>query len=176
MSPDRYESLKLKNQVCFPLYAAARQVIKLYRPFLDPLDLTYTQYIAMMVFWEERSISVKELGRRLYLDSGTLTPVLKSLEKKGYVTRRRSEKDERVVIAEITEAGAALREAAAEVPGRVSACLPMSPEDGMQLHTLLYRLLSAADAETANGDAANAEAEISSLCAPVAGEADETTI
>ncbi len=82
-----YESLELKNQICFPLYAASREVIKQYRPYLDALNLTYTQYIAMMVFWEEKKISVKDLGKKLFLDSGTLTPVLKSLEVKGYISR-----------------------------------------------------------------------------------------
>ena len=90
MDKDKYSPLKLENQLCFPLYAASREVIRLYRPFLDNLELTYTQYIAMMVFWENKTMNVKELGQKLYLDSGTLTPVLKSLESKGYVTRERS--------------------------------------------------------------------------------------
>ena len=115
-----YESLKLKNQICFPLYAASREVIKQYRPFLDELNLTYTQYIAMMVFWEEKKISVKDLGKKLFLDSGTLTPVLKSLEAKGFISRSRSAEDERVLIAEITDEGEALREQAKSVPENVS--------------------------------------------------------
>ena len=101
MNPENYEGLKLSNQLCFPLYAASREVIRKYRPYLDPLGLTYTQYIVMMVLWEEEQISVKELGRRLYLDSGTLTPVLKSLEDKGFVDRARSKEDERVLIARL---------------------------------------------------------------------------
>ncbi|MBR3420337.1 MAG: MarR family transcriptional regulator [Oscillospiraceae bacterium] len=135
------QSTKLVGQLCFPLYACSREVIKRYRPYLDAVGLTYTQYVAMLVFWEEGSVSVKELGRRLYLDSGTLTPVLKSLEQKGYITRRRSETDERVLIAALTDAGAALRENAAEIPGRICACIQLEPEDAMQLHQLLYKLL-----------------------------------
>ena len=143
MPEPQYEALKLKNQGCFPLYAAARQIIKLYHPYLDPLGLTYTQYITMMVFWEEGSISVKELGNRLFLDSGTLTPLLKVLEKKGYVTRRRWPEDERVVVAEVTPAGMALRERVLEIPAKVAACVPLSPQEGLQLQTLLNRLLDA---------------------------------
>ena len=105
LTPDRYAGLRLKNQLCFPLYAASREVIRHYRPHLEALDLTYTQYITMMVLWEEREISVKQLGNRLYLDSGTLTPLLKSLETKGYVTRCRSEADERVVLVRLTDTG-----------------------------------------------------------------------
>ncbi len=137
-----YESLKLKNQICFPLYAASREVIKQYRPYLDELGLTYTQYIAMMVFWEERKISVKELGRKLFLDSGTLTPVLKSLEAKGFITRSRSAEDERVLIAEITEKGGNLREQARSVPENVAGCVKLEPDDAVQLYQLLYKLLS----------------------------------
>ncbi|MDO4842649.1 MAG: MarR family transcriptional regulator, partial [Phoenicibacter congonensis] len=95
---DKYDALRLENQICFPLYAASREIIKKYTPYLRELDLTYTQYIALMVLWQEKEISVKELGARLFLDSGTLTPVLKSLEDKGCVRRRRSTDDERVVI------------------------------------------------------------------------------
>lgn len=135
------QSTRLEGQLCFPLYACSREVIKRYRPFLDAVGLTYTQYVAMLVFWEEGSVSVKELGRRLYLDSGTLTPVLKSLEQKGYITRRRSETDERVLIAALTEKGAALKANAADIPGRICACIQLEPEEVMQLHRLLYKLL-----------------------------------
>ena len=102
---DKYDGLKLENQICFPLYACSRAVIKKYHPYLSAIDLTYTQYIAMLVFWDEKKISVKELGSKLFLDSGTLTPVLKSLEAKGLVKRYRSSEDERVLLVEITEAG-----------------------------------------------------------------------
>ena len=121
MQPDRYAGLRLNNQLCFPLYAASREIIRLYRPHLEALDLTYTQYITMMVLWEEKSVSVKQLGARLYLDSGTLTPLLKSLEAKGYVTRSRSEQDERVVLVRLTPQGEALQERALAVPVRTGA-------------------------------------------------------
>ena len=136
------DPLKLENQLCFPLYACSRQVVKKYHPFLEDLDLTYTQYIAMMVLWEEKQISVKELGRRLYLDSGTLTPLLKSLEKKGFVRRQRSREDERVLITELTEKGAALRERALEVPRKMAGCLSLKPEEAAALYDLLYKLLA----------------------------------
>lgn len=138
-----YEGLKLKNQICFPLYAASREVIKQYRPYLDAINLTYTQYIAMMVFWEEKSISVKKLGKRLFLDSGTLTPVLKSLEAKGYVRRSRSAEDERVLIAEITDEGEKLRELAKSVPESVAGCVKLEPDEAIKLYELLYKILGA---------------------------------
>ncbi len=138
---DRFEGLRLKNQICFPLYACSREVIKRYRPFLSKLDLTYTQYIAMMVFWEEKEISVKELGARLLLDSGTLTPVLKSLEAKGYVERHRSTEDERVLLVNITPEGEALREKAVDIPVEMGKCSSLSPEEAAELYRLLYKLL-----------------------------------
>ena len=101
----KYDALKLENQLCFPLYAAAREVVKRYRPYLDELDITYTQYITMMVMWEQKEITVKALGEKLFLDSGTMTPVLKSLESKGYVLRKRSTKDERSVSDFLTYCG-----------------------------------------------------------------------
>ena len=139
----KYDALKLENQLCFPLYAASREVVKRYRPFLEPLGLTYTQYITMMVFWERKKCSVKELGERLYLDSGTLTPVLKSLEAKGFVRRYRSTEDERVLIVEITEAGQRLRERALDVPAQLGACIQIQPEEAKALYSLLNRLLCA---------------------------------
>lgn len=139
---DRYWTLRLKNQLCFPLYAAAKEITRLYRPFLAPLGLTYTQYIAMMVLWQEKEISVKNLGTKLFLDSGTLTPVLKSLEEKGYVARRRSEDDERVVMVAATEAGAALKEKAVFVPESMAGCVRLEPRDAAKLYELLYKLLA----------------------------------
>lgn len=139
----KYEVLKLKNQLCFPLYAASREIIKQYRPYLDDLDLTYTQYIAMMVFWDEKKLSVKELGKKLFLDSGTLTPVLKSLESKGYVVRSRSKEDERVLDVQITEKGEALKEQAVSIPQSVAGCVKMDREEAMQLYQLLYKVLGA---------------------------------
>lgn len=136
-----YDVLKLENQLCFPLYAASREVIKRYHPYLTALDLTYTQYIAMMVFWEEKKLTVKELGKRLFLDSGTLTPVLKSLESKGYVVRSRSREDERVLEVGITEKGERLREQAVSVPQAVAGCVKLDSGEAMQLYRLLYKVL-----------------------------------
>ena len=140
---DRYDTLKLENQLCFPLYAASREVIKRYHPYLTKLGLTYTQYIAMMVLWADRKISVKELGRKLFLDSGTLTPVLKSLEEKGYVKRRRSSEDERVLIVEITETGEALKEQAVYIPEKIAGCVRLDTEEALLLYKLLYKILAA---------------------------------
>lgn len=138
---DKYEGLKLENQLCFPLYACSRLVIKKYHPVLSELDLTYTQYIAMLVLWEVRSLSVKELGRRLFLDSGTLTPLLKSMEAKGLIRRFRSSEDERVLIAEITDEGVALREKAADIPEKVGGCIKLEAQEAAELYRLLYKLL-----------------------------------
>ena len=143
MTLSAYETLKLENQLCFPLYACSREVIKKYRPYLDELSLTYTQYIAMMVFWERGRISAKELGERLFLDSGTLTPVLKSLEAKGYVRRYRSSEDERVLMGELTPSGMALRERALRVPEQMGASVPLDSAEFGELYRLLYKLLGA---------------------------------
>ena len=137
-----YEQLKLENQLCFPLYACAKEIVRLYKPHLDPLDLTYTQYIAMMVLWERREVTVKALGQSLWLDSGTLTPVLKKLESKGYISRRRSEDDERSVMVAVTTKGDRLRERAVGIPEQVGACVRLSPEEAMTLHGLLYKVLA----------------------------------
>ena len=134
-------ALLLDNQLCFPLYACAREVVKRYRPFLDELGLTYTQYIAMMVLWETPSVSSRQLGRRLFLDSGTLTPVLKKLEAMGYVNRSRDERDERNLIVTLTDEGRALKTRAAVVPQQMASCLRIEPADAIQLYTLLHRLL-----------------------------------
>ncbi len=139
---DKYDGLKLENQICFPLYACSRAVIKKYHPYLSAIDLTYTQYIAMLVFWDEKKISVKELGSKLFLDSGTLTPVLKSLEAKGLVKRYRSSEDERVLLVEITEAGELLKEKAADIPAKIGSCVRLEPEEAMELYRILYKLLS----------------------------------
>ncbi len=141
MNDSRYETLKLENQICFPLYACSREVIKLYKPFLDELDLTYTQYIAMMVLWEQGRVTVKELGERLLLDSGTLTPMLKKMEAKGYLTRTRSAKDERNLIVTISPQGEALKERALSIPEKMAGCSKLSPEDARTLYGLLYKVL-----------------------------------
>ncbi len=136
-----YDGLKLENQLCFPLYAASREIIKQYRPYLDKLDITYTQYIAMMVFWAEKKISVKDLGKKLFLDSGTLTPVLKSMESKGFVKRYRSAEDERVLMVEITEKGEELKEQAKDIPQKVAGCVKLESGEAMQLYNLFYKVL-----------------------------------
>ena len=141
MSDSMYDALRLENQLCFPLYAASRQIIKQYHPYLSSLDITYTQYVTLMVLWEKKKISVKKLGQRLFLDSGTLTPVLKCLEAKGYITRKRSGDDERVLIAEITPQGEKLRESAAEIPSQMSGCVRLSADEAATLYQLLYKLL-----------------------------------
>lgn len=138
---DNYDALKLDNLLCFPLYAASREVIKQYRPFLDELELTYTQYITMLVLWETGKISVKELGKKLYLDSGTLTPVLKSLEAKGLVSRCRSTRDERVLIVECTAQGLSLRDKAADMPEKMAGCIRLDKDEAAALYSLLYKLL-----------------------------------
>lgn len=142
MDEQKYEALKLKNQLCFPLYACSREVIKQYKPYLDELDLTYTQYIAMMVLWERRQVNVKELGECLYLDSGTLTPLLKKMEAKGLVTRVRSDRDERNLIVSITEKGMALRDKAVEIPVKMVRCTNLSNVEAMTLYNLLYKMLT----------------------------------
>ena len=141
----KYEVLKLENQLCFPLYAAAREVVKRYRPHLDAIDLTYTQYITMMVMWEEKEITVKALGEKLFLDSGTMTPVLKSLEAKGYVTRKRSTTDERSVSVFLTDSGEALKEKAVDIPAKVAGCVGLDGEEALQLYRLLYKVLGAGE-------------------------------
>ncbi len=138
---NKYDALKLDNQLCFPLYAASREVVKRYHPYLSALGITYTQYIALMVLWENKSISLKGLGEKLHLDSGTLTPLLKSLERKGFVTRRRTSEDERCLIAEITEKGEALKEAALEIPGKMAGCVVLNAEEAAELYRLLYKIL-----------------------------------
>lgn len=142
MHKSKYDVLKLKNQLCFPLYAAAREVVKRYRPYLDKLDLTYTQYITMMVMWEEKEITVKALGEKLFLDSGTMTPVLKSLEAKGYVTRKRSTVDERSVSVFLTDSGEALKEKAVDIPAKVSGCIKLDADEAVQLYNTLYKILN----------------------------------
>lgn len=135
------EILLLENQVCFPLYVTAKDVVNAYRLFLEDIDLTYTQYIVMMVLWEVKSLSVRELGRRLSLDSGTLTPVLKKLEKKGVLTRTRSREDERVVDITITQAGMDLKMVAAKVPEQMNERVQgFSLEEFRQLRELLNKL------------------------------------
>lgn len=142
MDDRKYDMLKLENQLCFPLYACSKEIIRRYKPHLDPLDLTYTQYITLMVLWEKSNISVKELGDMLYLDSGTMTPVLKKLEAKGYITRNRSIEDERCVCVALTDAGMQLRDRALHIPQTLGASVNLSSEEVHQLYGLLYKLLN----------------------------------
>ena len=137
----QYDQLRIENQLCFPLYACSREIIKRYKPFLDRIDLTYTQYIAMMVLWEHESMTVKELGKQLFLDSGTLTPLLKKMEAKGLVSRKRSTEDERNLIVTITEKGKQLRNRAAEVPVKIAECSVLEPEEAAMLYQILYKML-----------------------------------
>ena len=137
----KYDALRLENQLCFPLYACAKEIVRRYKPLLDPLDLTYTQYIAMMVLWEKKSVTVKELGGCLYLDSGTLTPLLKKMEAKGLITRRRSGEDERSLIVSLTGKGAQLRDEALDVPVQMAKCVMLEPGEAQELYRLLYKLL-----------------------------------
>ncbi len=141
MPNNKYDCLKLENQVCFPLYAAAREVVRRYTPYLNELDLTYTQYVTMMVMWEHKSLTVKAAGELLHLDSGTLTPLFKKLEDKGLVTRARSQTDERNLIVSVTEAGEALKDRALDIPRQLAGCVRMSREESVQLYNLLYKLL-----------------------------------
>lgn len=142
---EKYNCLKLENQLCFPLYACSKEIVRRYKPFLDKLDLTYTQYVAMMVLWEKGSVTVKELGHCLYLDSGTLTPVLKKLESKGYVSRHRSAEDERNLIVTITEEGISLRDDAIKIPPQISCCISLDQEESALLYRLLYKILGSLD-------------------------------
>ncbi len=135
------DCLKLENQLCFPLWACAKGIVARYKPYLDSIDLTYTQYISMMVLWEKKCVNVKKLGEALYLDSGTLTPLLKKLEEKGLVTRERSTDDERNLVVTLTAEGERLKSRAAHIPDAMGACLSISAGDAQVLYRLLYKLL-----------------------------------
>lgn len=138
---DKYDSLKLDNQLCFPLYACSKEIVRQYKPFLDKLNLTYTQYITMMVIWEAGAINVGDLGKKLYLESNTLTPVLKTLEKNGYIKRERSAEDERILIVSATKEGMDLREKALEVPKQMSGCFSLSEKEAYELYSLLRKIM-----------------------------------
>ena len=137
----KYDCLKLKNQICFPLYACSKEIIRRYKPFLDEVDLTYTQYITMMALWENESMNVRELGSCLFLDSGTLTPLLKKLENKGYIMRSRSKEDERNLIVTLTDKGWELREQMLSIPGSMASCVDLEPQEAAELYKLLYKVL-----------------------------------
>ena len=141
MEHDDHGTMRLKDQLCFPLYAAARNVTNLYTPFLKPLGLTYTQYIAFLALWEKDGITVGELCDTLMLDNGTISPLLKKMQQAGYIERARSERDDRVVVVTLTEAGKALQAQAKDVPMKVASCLALPPEKAQALYALLYELL-----------------------------------
>ena len=142
MAYDYREAMKLKNQLCFPLYAAARNVSNLYTPLLQPLGLTYTQYLVFLVLWEQDGITVGDIGEKLMLDNGTLSPLLKKLQQAGYIERRRSAEDERVVLITLTDKGRELQLQAKDVPVKAAGCVDLPPEKARQLYTLLYELLN----------------------------------
>ena len=141
MAGDTYDCLRLENQLCFQMYVCAKEIVKRYRPFLDPLDITYTQYIALLILWERDGLSVKDLGDRMFLDSGTLTPLLRKLEEKGYVSRTRDPADERSVVVTLTPEGKNLREKAVDIPASVGACMNISEQDAVALYGILGRLM-----------------------------------
>ena len=141
MDYDYHEAMKLTNQLCFPLYAASRNVINLYTPILKPLGLTYTQYIVFLVLWEKDGITVGEICDKLMLDNGTISPLLKKMQQAGYIERRRSEEDDRIVMITLTEAGRTLQEKAKDIPGKLAGCIDLPKEKAVQLYSLLYELL-----------------------------------
>jgi len=142
MKEERYKALYLENQLCFPLYACAKEVTRQYRPFLDRYGLTYTQYIALLALWEYGPMHLDELGEKLMLDSGTLTPLLKKLEDKGYLIREKDPEDKRNLILSVSEKGFALREEALAIPGQIGSCLHLSKEEALTLYRLLYKTIN----------------------------------
>lgn len=137
-------ALKLENQLCFPLYAASRKIVSAYTPYLKPLGITYTQYITFMVLWEEDGLFVGDICARLHLDNGTLTPLLKKMEKQGFVVRRRDETDERKVRVFLTDEGRAMKERVRDIPRKVGSCVDLDTEEARTLYRLLYKLLDEA--------------------------------
>ena len=138
---DPYAALRLDAQLCFPLYAASRKIVNLYTPYLKPLGITYTQYIVFLALWQDGDMTVGDLCKKLYLDSGTLTPLLKKMEEKGYVRRIRCPEDERCVSIQLTREGQEMKEKVRDVPEKVGACVRMDPAQAQQLHSLLYQIL-----------------------------------
>lgn len=136
-----YDCLKLRNQLCFPIYLCSKEIIRKYTPYLNKLDLTYTQYIVMMYLWENKETNVKELGKTLLLDSNTLTPLLKKLEQKEYIIRAKSEKDERNLIIKLTKKGENLKQEARIIPKEIGKCINLSLEEAEILYKTLYKIL-----------------------------------
>ena len=144
---DKYEALKLKNQLCFPIYLCAKEIQRRYAPNLDKLNLTYTQYVVMMYFWEHGGSNVKAIGNALLIDSSTLTPLLKKLEAKGYITRTRSKEDERNLMLELTESGEALKDKALDIPAQMCRCLDLTEEEAATINKILYKVLQNVEKE-----------------------------
>ena len=138
---DKYDCLRLENQICFPLYVVSKEIIRKYTPLLEKLDLTYTQYICMMALWEKKVMNVKDLGDIVFLDSGTLTPLLKKLESKNYITRTRSVSDERIVVVNVTDEGLRLRDKALSIPNSIGSCIKLSEDDAKTLYKLLHKII-----------------------------------
>ena len=141
------ELLKLDNQLCFPLYACSKEVVRHYAPYLDELDLTYTQYLVFLVLWEKDGIPVGEICEKLMLDNGTVSPLLKKMEQAGYISRSRSEKDDRVVVITLTQQGRKLQEQAKDIPENVGSCIDLPPDKAQNLYELLYELLGSSKGE-----------------------------
>lgn len=135
------ENLKLENQLCFPLYVASKEIVRKYKPILDRYNITYTQYLVLMALWEYGTQSVKEIGDRLYLDSGTLTPLIKKLEKKGLLTRKKNEEDERIIFVSLTKKGQAFRDEAEKIPVEISSCVKLDKNEAITLYSLLYKAI-----------------------------------
>ena len=137
-----YDCLKLENQLCFPLYAASREILRKYTPFLKELNITYTQYIVLMVLWEVKETTVGEIGKKLFLDTGTLSPLLKSMESRNLLCRTRDKNDERIVKIAITPEGEALKDKASQIPQQIGKCISLPPDDAKELSRILYSLLN----------------------------------
>ena len=152
MKYDYREAMKLSNQLCFPLYAASRNVIGLYTPYLNELGLTYTQYLVFLVLWEKDGITVSEICEKLKLDSGTVSPLLKKLQLAGYIRKVRSAEDDRVVVISLTEEGKTLQKRAKDIPLKVSSCLELPPEKAKMLYDLLYELLDNQNRKNVKGE------------------------
>ena len=144
---DKYDVLLLDNQICFPLYACSKEIIRRYKPLLDEIGLTYTQYITMLALWEEKKLSVSGLGEKLYLDSGTLTPLLKTLENKGLIRRKRLENDERVLEVELTTKGEELKDRALGIPAKIAGQTNLTGKEAVELYRLLYKVLGVEEEE-----------------------------
>ena len=142
---DKYDGLKLKNQLCFPLYSVSNKITRNYKPLLDTLNLTYTQYIVMMVLWERENINEKELGKTLFLKSNTLAPLLQKLKTKGYITIKKDNKDNRNIIISLTKKGKELKDKAVNVPPSIAKTINLSDDEAIYLYKILYKILKVKD-------------------------------